>query len=352
MKSRQTNVFFSTLILFIFSAGCSGPGDSQQPPLPGPPVEPRSPCVDPAPPAPGQVDGLQQYTGGPGEAVFTSIQDLDGDGQRDLLVSGKGYTSATGNVATALYLSQGKCGRYGGAFWRHSGSGIEAAAGRHHGLPVLQVSTQMTFKEFQTRYCFDGSVYVPLARRVRHFYDHQKKKLRHLLTEAHWEPWEASADDSCRPLKASTGAVKQNAPRAKRRSAPLRATVASGPAKMEHPAVGSKLRRAILHTLRQVMEQELKQKVVFKIGRRNFKVIGDWAMVHASPIQPNGKPVDYSITSYQKEIDDGTFDEGIHALLRLHNGTWAVVVHEVGCTDICWGGWDKKHQAPAALFKL
>jgi len=273
------------------------------------------------------LEGLAQYTGGPGEAVATRIPDLDGDGQQDLLVAGKGYTSATGNVATAVFLSRGKCGRFVGAFWARGGTDVRHVAGKHSGLPVLQVGTHMTFKEFQTRYCFDGKAYVSMAQRVRHFYDHKKHTLRHVPKESHWEAWKVSADDQCRPLKTNAGPAKKVS------------------------ATGGKVRRAVLQTLGKVLEQELSQKVKIRVTRRNLKLAGGWAVVHGTPVKPDGSPVDYSITSYQADIDDGTFDERVSALLRLDRGKWTVVVHEIGCTDLCWEGWDKKHRAPAALFK-
>ncbi len=77
---------------------------------------------------------------------------------------------------------------------------VKVLARRHHGMPALQVATHETFREHQTRYCFDGSVYVPLAARVRQLYDHRRKMLRHVLRDSHWEPWRPLADSSCRPL--------------------------------------------------------------------------------------------------------------------------------------------------------
>ena len=198
--TRHSPCLFSSLILSALLAGCGGPSRRQPPPGPGPVATVGGPCGKLAPPAPGQVEGLQQYTEGPGEVVRTRIQDLDGDGEQDLLVSAAGYRSATGNVAAALYLTRGTCGRYVGSFWISGDAPrVRMARGKHNGLPVLQVATRMTFKQIQTRYCFDGSVYVNGAERVRHFYDHRTKKLRLVLLEQHWEPWEATANSSCHP---------------------------------------------------------------------------------------------------------------------------------------------------------
>lgn len=332
-----------TLILLVLP-GCGASEHGQPTPKPGPAAKAPPPCAHPAPPSADQLEGLGQYTGGPGEAVFTPMEDLNGDGKKDLLVSAEGYTSATGNRATALYLSQGGCGRYAGSFWaRKDGASVRAAGESHNGLPLLVVSSRMTFKEFETRHCFDGKVYVPSARRVRHFYDQVKGKLRHVPRQEHWEPWKALASGACGPRKASAGPGK---PRAAR----VASVLAGIPDKVQHPAAGSKLHRAVLHTLGKVMEQDLGQKVRLKVRRRELKVLSGWALVHGTPLRPDGRPVDYSATRYQEDIDDGTFDDGVHALLRLDRGTWTVVVHEVGCTDLCWEGWDKKHRAPAALF--
>lgn len=189
------NVFQLLSLCLLYSASaCSGPVGQGSVPR----AVVTGPCSTLAPPAPGQTPGLEQYTGGPGKAVRVPMPDLDGDGRADLLVQGKGYTSATGNVAANLYLRRGACGRYVGSLWT-SGDGPQVKAGRHHGLPVLQAHTHMSFKEYQTRYCFDGDVYVPMAERVRHFYDHRRKRLRNVLNESHWEPWTAQADSACRP---------------------------------------------------------------------------------------------------------------------------------------------------------
>ena len=344
----------------LWMAACSGPAEPPQQASSNLNRVTGERCVSLDPPKPGQLEGLAPYSGGAGEAVVRSIEDLDGDGQQDLLISGKNYTSATGNMAAALYLKRAGCGRYLGSVWAGSGTSVRIATGRHAGLPVLRVSTRMTFKEFETRYCFDGTAYATMAERVRHFYDHQRGKLRHLLLDSHWESWKASRDRACQPI--STGAARPATD-----TAPWKLGQATGgrvlqsgtsapgkPAsanKVSTPAVGSALRRTILDTLRVPVESDLDQKVKFRISRRGLKLAADWALVVATPLLQNGKPMDYSRSRYQADINDGTFDDGIIALLHRERGGWAVVVYEVGCTDLCWEGWDKKHGAPARLFK-
>jgi hypothetical protein len=89
-------------------------------------------------------------------------------------------------------------------------------------------------------------------------------------------------------------------------------------------------RKPIMNALRVPVENELKQKVVFRI--LHLKVQKDWAYLESVPQQPDGKPVNYRNTRHQATIDFGAFDDGIPALLRKEKGEWRVVIYAVGST--------------------
>ena len=118
--------------------------------------------------------------------------------------------------------------------------------------------------------------------------------------------------------------------------------------KASSPAKGSKERTAILNALRVPVEKSLKQKVQFDID--TIKVQGNWAFVNGMPQNASGGELNYSITEYQEAIDEGIFDNNFQALLKKTGGKWKVVTYLIGCTDVCWIGWDEEFKAPKAIF--
>ncbi len=114
------------------------------------------------------------------------------------------------------------------------------------------------------------------------------------------------------------------------------------------PSKDSLERKTILNALRLPVERELKQQIQFSI--QHFKVQGNWAFVNGEPLnKSNGKP-DYRNTRYQQAIEDGIFDNNFQALLKKTNGKWKVVTYQIGCTDVCWFGWDEEYKAPKTIF--
>jgi hypothetical protein len=118
--------------------------------------------------------------------------------------------------------------------------------------------------------------------------------------------------------------------------------------KVYTPKPGSEKRKAIMETLREPVEKELKQKVKFKIDSLNVQA--DWAFMRSTPQQEDGKPIDYSETAYQEYIKEGVFDDGICALLQRKDKEWKVVTYVIGSTDVPYVSWDKDYKAPAALL--
>jgi len=114
------------------------------------------------------------------------------------------------------------------------------------------------------------------------------------------------------------------------------------------PAKGSAERTVIINALRVPVEKKLKKKTIFALN--NFKVQGNWAYLDGTPQKADSSAMDYRGTEYQEAIDEGMFDDGIYALLKKTGGKWKVVTYQIGCTDVCYLGWDKQYKAPKAIF--
>ena len=112
---------------------------------------------------------------------------------------------------------------------------------------------------------------------------------------------------------------------------------------------GSPERKQIADALRTVVEKELNKPVVFRIDALNVQ--DDWAFLRGVPLQKSGRRMDYRGTRYQAMIDAGTFDDWICALLRKERGSWRLVTHEIGATDVPFVDWSDRYQAPKGIFK-
>lgn len=115
------------------------------------------------------------------------------------------------------------------------------------------------------------------------------------------------------------------------------------------PPPGSAERKAILDVLRIPVEAELKQNVVFVIGKLN--VGSGWAFMAGNPQRKDGKAIDYRGTRYQEAVQAGMFDDNICALLKKEAGGWKVIRYVLGATDVAWDGWDREFGVPAELFR-
>ena len=114
------------------------------------------------------------------------------------------------------------------------------------------------------------------------------------------------------------------------------------------PPADSIERMAIMNALRTPIEKELKQRIQFTI--KHFKVTDTWAFIQGEPLTLKLVQPDYTGTPYKKAVDEGAFDNNYQALLKKTAGKWKLVVHQIGCTDVCWLGWSEKHKAPKAIF--
>ena len=114
------------------------------------------------------------------------------------------------------------------------------------------------------------------------------------------------------------------------------------------PEKGSAERKAILDALRVPVERELKQPIVF--AAEHFNVSGNWAFLGGKPQNVNGSAPDYRGTPYQRAKQAGMFDNNFFALLKRTSGRWRVVTYAIGCTDVCYATWWRRHGAPKSIF--
>ncbi|RYG30315.1 hypothetical protein EON81_25135 [bacterium] len=118
--------------------------------------------------------------------------------------------------------------------------------------------------------------------------------------------------------------------------------------KIYEPKVGSPERKALMDALRKVTTPGLRQSVVFKVDwlRSN----GSAAFFYGRPVQPNGKPVDYTKTIYADAKREGVFDDNAHALWRKRGKKWIVDDWGIGNTDVPWDGMWTRKGLPRGLF--
>jgi len=112
---------------------------------------------------------------------------------------------------------------------------------------------------------------------------------------------------------------------------------------------GDRERESILEAMRVTVEKDLGQPV--QLDAFMVNLAPPYAAVRAFAVRPDGEDVDYSgIPKYAQMVAAGMFDPGIDGLLRKTDGTWAVVVWEVGPTDVRTEPWVERYGVPEELF--
>ena len=106
-------------------------------------------------------------------------------------------------------------------------------------------------------------------------------------------------------------------------------------------------RKAIMDALRPACEQDVGQKVTFRV--EHLRVIGEWALARVMPLRPDGSEIDYSKTKYREANAEGVFDAEGEALLRRRGKGWKLLEWRFGATDTEVPIWFEKYGAPSAL---
>ncbi len=114
------------------------------------------------------------------------------------------------------------------------------------------------------------------------------------------------------------------------------------------PEKGSAERTLILNALRVPVERDLGQKIVFVTD--NFNVQGNWTFVSGNPQTPGGGKPNYRNTKYWAAVESDAFDNNFFALLKKTGTRWKVITYAIGCTDVCYVDWWRRHRAPKAIF--
>lgn len=130
------------------------------------------------------------------------------------------------------------------------------------------------------------------------------------------------------------------------------AAIFSGPAlalTFREPAKGSAERAAIMDTLRQAVEAEMRGPVEFVVT--TIRVTPNWAFVQVEPQRPGGGVIDPEETGFAGDTDmmDGLT---VYGLMGFQAGRWNLIDHMVGPTDVGYADWQQRYGVPAALLGL
>lgn len=114
------------------------------------------------------------------------------------------------------------------------------------------------------------------------------------------------------------------------------------------PARGTAQRKAIMNAARTPVSAELGQRVIFVVD--TLRTDGEWAYLQAVPHQPNGSPLNWNRTPFAQSWQADMMSDIVMVLLRRRNGSWSVVDHVIGPTDVYWYGWVDQFRLPELLF--
>ncbi len=159
-----------------------------------------------------------------------------------------------------------------------------------------------------------------------------------------WSYCQATPDRSVKGnLSGGSGPVSQPTPPVVGQSAPV---PSYGP--FTTPARGSQERTEIIDAARTPVASDIGQAVIFVVDiLRND---AHWAYLQATPVQPNGKPIDWASTRYAQDWQADAMSDTVMVLLSKDGGVWHVVDHIVGPTNVYWYGWIDQYQLPEVLF--
>ncbi len=81
-----------------------------------------------------------------------------------------------------------------------------------------------------------------------------------------------------------------------------------------------------------------------------YQTSGNFAYLSAKPKQADGKAIDYSKTTYNKDFSAGNFADNAIGLLQFDKGAWKVLAYSIGVSKPPVDAWAKNYKAPKALF--
>jgi hypothetical protein len=110
-----------------------------------------------------------------------------------------------------------------------------------------------------------------------------------------------------------------------------------------------KRKKAALDMLNTALGKKLGIATVFEPGVYNTK--NQYAYISGIPKQSDGKPIDYSKTTFAKDAQAKTFVNKVNALMKYENGKWKLLVYHLGEDKPHVKTWVEKFKAPKDLFK-
>lgn len=126
-------------------------------------------------------------------------------------------------------------------------------------------------------------------------------------------------------------------------------TPAAARAEWYTPARGSAERAAIMDVARVPIGGAIGLPVIFVVDVLN--VDRRWAYLQATPVNPDGSPIDWSRTRLARDWEAGFMSDIAMVLMRSDGrGGWQVVDWVMGPTDVYWIGWMMDYNLPEAFF--
>ncbi len=123
---------------------------------------------------------------------------------------------------------------------------------------------------------------------------------------------------------------------------------------LDAPVVKASERMAIMGALRVVVKGELAdQDVLFDVSRGgHFAAKDGWCWLRGRIQLRDGREPTTVGTKYEEDAKEGLFDGfQVQALLKNENGSWRVLEHGIGSTDVWWDGIAAKYPAaPPAIW--
>ena len=115
------------------------------------------------------------------------------------------------------------------------------------------------------------------------------------------------------------------------------------------PRKGSAERAEILDVIRPVVEDEMRGPVEFVVTV--MRASSQWAFAQIEPQRPGGDPIDPEETRFAGQTDtmDGLT---VYALLHFTDGSWELMDHLVGPTDVGYMSWPNDYGVPPSLLGL
>jgi hypothetical protein len=114
------------------------------------------------------------------------------------------------------------------------------------------------------------------------------------------------------------------------------------------PARGTAERSALMDAARGPIQRELGQPVIFVVSR--LRSDGNWAYLAATPVQPDGTPLDWSRTPLADEWAADMMSDLVLVVMRRGAEGWQTVEYVIGPTDVAWVNWRERYGWPRALF--